>query len=135
MHDLKRVVVFLTQFLGITFLCDRTLALAPLNKRDLRDIVSVLRKLADVLEDVVFDPPVLDDGGQKPGQGDSTLWRQEPTLAPMFYQTERNFDPGQNRIFVDDFSKGDNMNTHTIPQSLFSSQSKLQETLGQFQVL
>ena len=99
----SRVVVFLSQLWRLTFLYDRPL----LNKRDIRDIISVLRKVADALDND-FDL-VYDDGGQQHGLSDnsSALWRLKPTLAPLYYQTESDLRAAGNRIFVDDFANGD----------------------------
>ena len=101
----SRVVVFLTQLWRLSFLYDRPL----LNKRDIRDIISVLRKVADALDmDNDFDL-VYDDGGQQHGLSDnsSALWRLKPTLAPLYYQTESYLGAAGNRIYVDDFTNGD----------------------------
>ena len=99
----SRVVVFLTQLSRLTFLYDRPL----LNKRDIRYIISVLRKVADALDND-FDR-VYDDRGQHHGHSDnsSALWRPGPTLAPLYYQTESDRGAAGNRIFVDDFANSD----------------------------
>ena len=99
----SRVLVFLTQLWRLTFLYDRPI----LNKRDIRDIISVLRKVADALDND-FDL-VYDDGGQLDGLSDnsSALWRPKPTLAPLYYQTESDLGAAGNRIFVDDFANSD----------------------------
>ena len=99
----SRVVVFLTQLWRLSFLYDRPL----LNKHDIKDIKSVLRKVADALDND-FDR-VYDDEGQQHGLSDnsSALWRPKPTLAPLYYQTESDLGAAGNRIFVDDFANGD----------------------------
>ena len=99
----SRVLVFLTQLWRLTFLYDRPI----LNKRDIRDIISVLRKVADALDND-FDL-VYDDRGQLDGLSDnsSALWRPKPTLAPLYYQTESDLGAAGNRIFVDDFANSD----------------------------
>ena len=107
-----RVVVFLSQLWGL--FGDGPI----LSKPDIRDIIRVLRKLADALDndfDRVYDDggwvraDTRPDGGQPHGLSDdsSPLLRPRPTLAPLYYQTESDFGSAGNRIFVDDFANGD----------------------------
>ena len=109
-----RVVVFLSQLWGLTFLGDGPI----LNKPDLREIIRVLRKVADALDNDyggvyndggwVRGDPHTDRGQPRDLRDDpSPLWRPRPTLAPLYYQTESDFGSAGNRIFVDDFANGD----------------------------
>ena len=86
-------MIFLSQLWGLNFIGD---GLTP-DERETRLIVTILRKVADDLERTLDDD--IDNDGW--------LRRQEPTLAPLYYQTESDFDSSGNRIFVDDFAKGD----------------------------
>lgn len=90
---IPKVLIFLSQLWGLNFIGDGP----TLDERDTRFIISILRKVADDLERTP-DENIDNDGW---------LRRQEPTLAPLYYQTESDFAPSDNRIFVDDFAKGD----------------------------
>ena len=63
---------------------------------DTRFIKRILRNIADDLERTLDDDEF----------NDGWLRRLEPTLAPLYYQTESDSASRSNRIFVDDFAKG-----------------------------
>ena len=89
---IPKVLIFLSQIWGLNFIGDGP----TLDERDTKFIISLLRKIADDLE------RTLDDNIDN----DGWLRRLEPTLAPLYYQTESDLTSSRNRIFVDDFAKG-----------------------------
>ena len=82
----------MSQLWGFKFIGDGSI----LNKRGTRFIKRILRNIADDLERTLDDDEF----------NDGWLRRLEPTLAPLYYQTESDSASRSNRIFVDDFAKG-----------------------------